>query len=31
VAYRQHLFVAKMTDYPSFSTLGLRFEYTWGW
>jgi hypothetical protein len=31
VTYRQHMFVAKMTDYPEFTALGLRFEYTWGW
>ena len=29
--YRQHLFVFKMDTYPEFTTLGLRFEYTWGW
>ena len=31
VAYRQHFFITKMTDYPEFTSLGLRFEYTWGW
>jgi opacity protein-like surface antigen len=31
VAYRQHFFVTQMTAYPEFTTLGLRFEYVWGW
>ena len=31
LAYRQHLFFNKVSDYPSFSTLGLRAEYIWGW
>jgi hypothetical protein len=31
VAYRQHMFFAKMSDYPEFTTLGLRVEYVWGW
>jgi len=31
VEYRQHLFVSKMSTYPEFTTLGLRFEYVWGW
>jgi opacity protein-like surface antigen len=31
VEYRQHLFFTKMSTYPEFTTLGLRFEYVWGW
>ncbi len=30
-AYRQHMFVSKMSTYPEFTTLGLRVEYIWGW
>ncbi len=29
--YRQHFFVTKMDTYPEFTTVGLRFEYVWGW
>jgi len=31
VTYRQHMFVTRMSDYPEFTAVGLRFEYTWGW
>ena len=31
VAYRQHLFFAKTSDYPEYTSLGLRVEYVWGW
>jgi len=31
VAYRQHILITQADDYPSFSTLGLRAEYIWGW
>jgi hypothetical protein len=30
-AYRQHFFVTQMNTYPEFTSLGLRFEYVWGW
>lgn len=30
-AYRQHILITQADDYPSFSTLGLRAEYIWGW
>jgi hypothetical protein len=29
VAYRQHMFITKMSTYPSFSNFWLRAEYTW--
>jgi hypothetical protein len=31
VAFRQHLLFTDMSDYPSFTHLFARFEYTWGW
>ncbi len=30
VAYRQHLFLTKMSTYPSYSQLIFRVEYAWG-
>ncbi len=30
VAYRQHLFLTKMSTYPSYSQLFFRVEYAWG-
>jgi hypothetical protein len=30
-AYRQHFFVTEMSTYPEFTSVGLRFEYVWGW
>jgi opacity protein-like surface antigen len=30
VAYRQHLFLTKMSTYPSYSQVFLRIEYAWG-
>jgi hypothetical protein len=29
LAYRQHLFVSKLSTYPSYSNVWLRVEYTW--
>jgi hypothetical protein len=31
VAARQHMFVTRLGDYPSYTTLNARLEYTWGW
>jgi hypothetical protein len=31
LAYRQHMFLAKTGDYPEYTSVGLRAEYTWGW
>jgi hypothetical protein len=31
VAARQHMFVTKLDEYPTYTTLTARFEYTWGW
>lgn len=30
VAARQHLLLTKMSDYPTYTTATLRFEYMWG-
>jgi len=30
-AYRQHFFLTQMNTYPEFTSVGLRFEYVWGW
>jgi len=30
VAYRQHMFLTKMSTYPSYSQLFFRVEYAWG-
>jgi len=30
-AYRQHILLAKMGDYPSYAMFALRAEYVWGW
>ena len=30
-AAQQHFLVTKMSDYPSYTTLMLRFEYMWGY
>ena len=30
-AVQQHFLVTKMSDYPSYTTLMLRFEYMWGY
>jgi hypothetical protein len=31
VAYRQHFFFTQMSTYPEVTSLGVRFEYVWGW
>jgi hypothetical protein len=31
LAGRQHMFVTKLSDYPSYTNVFARFEYTWGW
>jgi hypothetical protein len=31
LAFRQHMLVADMSTYPSFTHVFARFEYTWGW
>jgi len=31
ISYREHFFVTEMNTYPAFATVGLRFEYVWGW
>jgi hypothetical protein len=31
VAGRQHMFVTELGEYPSYTTVTARFEYTWGW
>jgi hypothetical protein len=30
-AYRQHFLLTQMNTYPELTSVGLRFEYVWGW